>query len=170
MLNIVYALCCIAVLRSQVVAKLIGRGGDRINSVVEKYLPTLDCDAILVTPSYDIKGKRDKKKWQIHETFQFPILCPLGIGRSALKFTQIEHLLKVGEDDRFASIMKSATCLITIAEIGNSQETSMLVDFISRIKVRQKYLLVLTPSYMEISFVNKTINFDVIIIERGTNS
>ena len=73
-------------------------------------------------------------------------------------------------DDRFASIMKSATCLTTIAEIGNSQETSMLVDFISRIKVRQKYLLVLTPSYNEISFVNKTINFDVIIIERGTNS
>ena len=66
--------------------------------------------------------------------------------------------------------MKSATCLTTIAEIGNSQETSMLVDFISRIKVRQKYLLVLTPSYNEISFVNKTINFDVIIIERGTNS
>ena len=65
MLNIVYALCCIAVLRSQVVAKLIGRGGDRINSVVEKYLPTLACDSILVTPSYDIQGERDKKKQDI---------------------------------------------------------------------------------------------------------
>ena len=97
------------------------------------------------------------------------ILCPPEVGRSTLKFTHVELLLRLGEDDRLASVMKSATCLMTIAETGNSDEISLLVDFISGLKVRRKQLLVVMPFFNETSFLNKTINYNVIIMEKGTN-
>ena len=76
----------------------------------------------------------------------------------------------MGEDEIFASIMKSATCLMTIAETGNFDDISLLVDFISRLKVKQKYLFVITSSFNETSLVNKTTNYNVLIIDRGINS
>ena len=74
------------------------------------------------------------------------------------------------EDERFASIMKSATCLMTIAETGNSDDISLLLEFISGFKVKQKYLFVIISSFNETSFANKTTNYNVIIIDRGINS
>ena len=74
------------------------------------------------------------------------------------------------EDERFASIMKSATCLMTIAEAGNSDDISLLVDFISGFRVKQNYLFVIMSSFNETSFVNKTTTYNVLIIDRGINS
>ena len=59
---------------------------------------------------------------------------------------------------------------MTLAETEISDDISPLVDFISGLKVKQKNLFVITSSFNEISFVNNTINYNVIIIDRGINS
>ena len=74
------------------------------------------------------------------------------------------------EDERFATVMKTTTCLMTIAETGISDDISLLVEFISEFEVKQKHLFIITSSFIETSLVNKTTNYNVLIIDRGINS
>ena len=90
------------------------------------------------------------------------------VGRSTFAFTEVEHLLQLGRSELFAPMMKSLKCLMTIAESESSEEISRLVDFASGLPVYSKHLLVLTSSLNETWLLNKSINYNVIIIiERG---
>ena len=69
MVNIVYALLCIAVLMSQVAANLFKNGEYGNDGIFVKNLPTSDCDSIVISSSYAFEGKLVSKCVTFNEQF-----------------------------------------------------------------------------------------------------
>ena len=71
--------------------------------------------------------------------------------------------------------MSSISCLVTIAVTGSSEDVSHLIDFVHGLRsegyrVAKTELLVLIPLLDHGLIKNKTINFNVIIMEHGAAS
>ena len=87
------------------------------------------------------------------------------MGRSSILFENI-NLLKASEMK-----LASTSCLATVIETNNNEEASEMVDFIAGLGVKEKHLLIVMPVVMNTKLLsNKSINFNVIIIQRINNS
>ena len=85
--------------------------------------------------------------------------------RSAIIFENIKLLKENGI--KLESLVASIPCLATIIETDDSEEASELVDFIAGLGVKRKHMLIYMPVIMNTELLaNKTINFNVIIIEK----
>lgn len=92
------------------------------------------------------------------------------LGRSAIIFENIQHLLKA-DNIKLQSLMVSIPCLVTIIETYDIGEASKLIDFLADLGVKEKHLLIYTPFVMNTELLpNKTINFNVIIIEKSCDA
>ena len=96
-------------------------------------------------------------------------------GRSTLEFENVNQLLEVKNGERFKSIMSSISCLMTVAVTDSTQEVSLLIDFVRDLRsegyrVAKTQLLVMIPLLDHVLLENKTINFNVMIMENGTGT
>ena len=93
-------------------------------------------------------------------------------GRSSLSFEDVNQLLEVKDSGGFMSMMASISCLMTIAICDSTVEVSRLIDFVRDLRlvgyrVAKTQLLVMVP-YLDHSLLqNRTINFNVMIMEHG---
>ena len=96
-------------------------------------------------------------------------------GRSSLSFEDVNQLLEVKDSGGFMSMMPSISCLMTIAICDSTVDVSRLIDFVRDLRlvdyrVAKTQLLVMVP-YLDHSLLeNKTINFNVMIMEHGAGS
>ena len=136
------------------------------NNVVQEFWPEKPCDTMLVSsPSFE------------GEDFMCNIcnICVSSffkdiLGRSAIIFENIQHLLKA-DNIKLQSLMVSIPCLVTIIETYDIGEASKLIDFLADLGVKEKHLLIYTPFVMNTELLpNKTINFNVIIIEKSCDA
>ena len=82
-----------------------------------------------------------------------------------MRFGNARELLGIKNDKAFIRVLSSSTCLSTIALSTKLEDVSNLVDFISNIKVKNKYLMVQTPTLNTTLLKSKKINFNVMINE-----
>ena len=92
--------------------------------------------------------------------------------RGRLSFDDVTQLLEVKDSGRFKSIMSSISCLVTIAVTDISEDVSLLIDFVHGLRlegyrVTKTELFVLAPLLDHDLIQNKTINFNVMIMEHG---
>ena len=92
--------------------------------------------------------------------------------RSSLSFGDVNQLLEVRDSGRLKSMMSSISCLVTIAKTDNSEEVSQLIEFVRGLRsegyrVAKTQLLLMVPSLGHGILRNKTINFNVMIMENG---
>ena len=80
-------------------------------------------------------------------------------------FDSVKELLGIKNDEDLATVLSSSNCLSTIARSTQLQDISNLVDLISNIKVKNKYLMVQTPPLNTTLLQSKKINFNVMINE-----
>ena len=82
-----------------------------------------------------------------------------------LRFRNVANLLRV--EDRLMTILKSISCLITIAHVNSETVASQLIDFVTTFRMAQKYLTIFN-SNLNVTFLeNKTINFNVMLHHFG---
>ena len=82
-----------------------------------------------------------------------------------LRFRNVANLLRV--EDRLMTILKSISCLITIAHVNSETVASQLIDFVTTFRMAQKYLTIVY-SKLNVKFLqNKTINFNVMLHHFG---
>ena len=87
--------------------------------------------------------------------------------RGTLRFISVSHLLTFDNDIRLMRILTSVSCLMTVADVNSDTEASKLIDFITKIRLAQKYLTIVNPKLNEESLQNKTINFNVVMHHHG---
>ena len=93
-------------------------------------------------------------------------------GRSSLSFGDVNQLLGVKDSRSFKSIMSSISCLMTVAVTDSTEDVSRLIDFVRGLRlegyrVAKTQLLVMVPLLDHGLLQNKTINFNVMIMENG---
>ena len=82
-----------------------------------------------------------------------------------MRFGSIQHLLEIKDEDTLAAVFSSLSCLSVIAKSKNVEDISILVDIISSIRVRNKYVMIQTPPLNTTLLQSKMINFNVMISE-----
>ena len=125
------------------------------------------CDLMMVSaPS--LEGKHYKYDvYNLCVQVYFPLQDL--VGRSSILFENI-NLLKSSEM-KLGTLMASTSCLATAMETNNNEEASEMVDFIAGLGVKEKHLLIDMPVVMNTKLVsNKSINFNVIMIQKINNS
>ena len=82
------------------------------------------------------------------------------------------NLLRVEDDMRLMNIMKSISCLMTIAHVNHDTEASQLIDIVTKFRIAQKYLTIISNKFNMNYLQNKTINFNVMLnhLGPGTNN
>ena len=86
---------------------------------------------------------------------------------SVLRFRNVANLLRVEDKMRLMTILKSISCLMTIAHVNSETEASQLIDFVTTFQMAQKYLTIFN-SNLNVTFLeNKTINFNVMLHHFG---
>ena len=78
-------------------------------------------------------------------------------------FGSIRQLLEIKDDKTLASVLSSLSCLSVIVQSIKVDDISLLVDFISNIRVKNKYLMAITSPLNTTLLQSKMINFNVMI-------
>ena len=103
------------------------------------------------------------------EVYQDGIFNSADIRTSTLRYNNAKELLKIKNNPQFLLILNAVTCLSIIVE-ANHDEVSQLIDMVNELKVEGKYLLLIVPS-SELSVMrNKTINYNVVIFDKGSGN
>ena len=84
-----------------------------------------------------------------------------------IRFKSVSHVLAIEDDLRIMTIWTSLSCLITIANVKSDAEASQLIDFLTKLRVSQKYLTIVNPTSVVGYLHNKTINFNVKVKHPG---
>ena len=87
-------------------------------------------------------------------------------------FESVEQLAPIASDmTKLVPLLKSTSCLAIILETGNTEDISLLVDFLANIRVDEKHMLVKMNAALNADLLsNKTINFNVMISESDIQS
>ena len=80
-------------------------------------------------------------------------------------FANVKQLLGMGDDKTLTNVLSLTSCLTVIANSKNYDDISKLVDFVSNIKVKDKYLIIETTALNTTLLQNKKININVMINE-----
>ena len=80
-------------------------------------------------------------------------------------FGSVGKLLEIEDDKSLATVMTSSSCLSVIAQSTKVEAISNLVDLVSNIRVKNKYLMVQTPPLNTTLLQSKKINFNVMVNE-----
>ena len=84
-----------------------------------------------------------------------------------MRFSNVDQLLKVKDDNTFQSIMASITCLMALAEVNHTEEVSQLVDFVNEQRSATKQLVVTQQSRLNATLIqNKRLDFNLIVHQR----
>ena len=131
------------------------------------YLPKKPCDSLVVgVSSYSSIEGRFEGKGDFHAYSTNALkLKSTELGRSTFIFESMKHVTKMTSDmTKLASLLGSTSCLTVILETDNTEEVSSMLDIIANIRMESKYCLVQMNTVLDANlFLNKTINFDVII-------
>ena len=93
--------------------------------------------------------------------------------RSGIIFENVKQFIQFASDTRSLElVLGSTSCLAMILESDDDNEVSILIDFLSNLSfIDSKYFfLQMTSGLDENLLSNKTINFDVTILETSRNS
>ena len=71
----------------------------------------------------------------------------------------------IEDDTTLATVLTSSTCISVIAQSTKVEEISKLVDLVSSIRVKNKYLMVQTPPLNTTFLQGKIIIYNVLINE-----
>ena len=87
-------------------------------------------------------------------------------------FESVEQLAPIASDmTKLVPLLKSTSCLAIILETGDTEDISLLVDFLADIRVDEKHMLVKMNAALNADILsNKTINFNVMISETDIQS
>ena len=80
-------------------------------------------------------------------------------------FSSVGQLLGIEDDKTLATVLTSSSCLSVIAQSTKVEDISNLVDLVSNIRVKNKYLMVQTPPLNTTLLQSKKINFNVMVNE-----
>lgn len=86
--------------------------------------------------------------------------------RPALKFERFQDLLQVKDGEKFRSLTSRMSCLMTVTEMSNELELSSLLEIIHDLTIAQKYLIVFMDTFNATMFLERNINFNVMINHR----
>ena len=87
------------------------------------------------------------------------------IGGSTIMFSNTKRFV---EEDKVLDLsLNSAPCVLVIAESISNNETQIMVEFVRSIKVREKSLLIIAPSYNSTIMTNLALNFVVRVFQQG---
>ena len=104
------------------------------------------------------------------EVYQDGIFNSADIRTSTLRYNNAKELLKMKNNPQFVLIFTTVTCLSIIVEANNNDEVSQLIDIVNGLTVERKCLLLIVPS-SELSVMrNKTINYNVVIFDKGSGN
>ena len=92
--------------------------------------------------------------------------------RSAFWFSSVSKLLELENDKNVLNALSASTCLLTIGITSEINDIEVMVDFVDRVKIQSKNLVILVSEMMiaeSTILQNKTINFDVrfLVTDRG---
>ena len=82
-------------------------------------------------------------------------------GASTFRFKDAKELLKLRNSPQFLSLLPSISCLITVSEPDTTNEVLELIHMVNKIPVLEKYMLLISSTFDETAFENRTINFQV---------
>ena len=82
-----------------------------------------------------------------------------------LRFGGIKNLMEINDEGRLLSVLSSTSCLTIFARSAIVEDFSNLVDFTSKIRVINKYLILQTPPLNTTLLQRKEINFNILINE-----
>ena len=89
--------------------------------------------------------------------------------RGTIRFSSVQHLLSIKDDERLLWLIPSTPCLAIITETDRNEELSQLIDFVTDLNVKDKILHVQMSSGLERNVLqNKRINFNVVISYLGS--
>ena len=72
---------------------------------------------------------------------------------------------------KLGTLVASTSCLATAMATNNNEEASAMIDFIAGLGIKEKHLLIDMPVVMNTELLsNKSINFDVIMIQKINDS
>ena len=146
----------------------------RANKDVVKYLPKEPCDTIhvLASPSqgtYLLLLKENFMHYELpfsSERKEASSLSGLsGEDAIVMWFGSVGKLLGIKDDKTLATVLTSSSCLSVIAQSTKVEDISNLVDLVSNIRVKNKYLVVQTPPLNTTLLQSKKINFNVMVNE-----
>ena len=86
------------------------------------------------------------------------------VDRSVIRFNNIANLLRFENTIHLGTITNSIHCLRTTAHVNSDAEATKLIDFLSEIRMTEKYLRITTPKLNMTSLQKKTINFNIIML------
>ena len=89
--------------------------------------------------------------------------CSSELEGSVLRFRNVDDLLRGENDTRLLNILESISCMKTIARVNFDNESSKLIDFVTKFRMAQKHLTIINPKLNVNSLQNKTINFNVML-------
>ena len=87
--------------------------------------------------------------------------------RGTIRFSSVSHLVSMEDDLRIMSIWTSVSCLITIANVKSDAEASRLIDFLTKLRMAQKHMTIVSSTSDTRYLQNKTINFNVMLNHLG---
>ena len=87
--------------------------------------------------------------------------------RGTIRFSSVSHLVSMEDDLRIMSIWTSVSCLITIANVKSDAEASQLIDFLTKVRMAQKHMTIVSSTSDTRYLQNRTINFDVMVKKFG---
>ena len=123
------------------------------------------CTSMLISDSIIYPGETS---YVVHNMWgvTYHICASEGQG-SILRFRNVANLLRVEDGMRLMIILKSISCLMTIAHVSSDTEASQLIDFVTKFRIAQKYLTIVNPKLDVKSLQNTTINFNVLLHHLG---
>ena len=87
------------------------------------------------------------------------------MGRTFLRFSEVQKLIRVKDDQTMSSILGHSACLVTIAEVTRVEDISQMADFVNDLRVPMKYLLLIV-SRLDLNLLGNTnLNYNILIME-----
>ena len=71
---------------------------------------------------------------------------------------------------RVLNILASISCLMIRADVTTDTEVSQVIDIVTRLRIVKKHLIITTPKLNDTFLKNKTINFNVVIYQKGAGN